>query len=89
MAANPKEWKCRYCNQLFQDEPGQPNSSIQMNRHIDAVHHRVCEGCGCDDCSCNPPPTAEEIARWGPIVEETRKYTRYQNRMVVSKGMWK
>lgn len=78
-------WTCKHCLEVFHDVPHGPNASILMNRHIHLVHHPVCEGCGCDDCNCEPPPTPAQLAKWGPIVDETENWTRYQNGVMVGK----
>jgi len=75
---------CKYCLQEFGYE-GNGSASCAMNEHINEVHHPVCEDCGCDDCTCEPPPTEEEIASWGGVVEENDDMVIYANGLAITK----
>ena len=83
----PTQSVCKYCGATFHDnhEGKGFSSSVWLNRHIAATHHPVCDGCGCDNCKCGPPPSAEDAARWGGIVRESDNFTEYHNGILVAK----
>jgi len=75
---------CKYCGKVFRYE-GNGSASCALNRHINDTHHPTCQDCGCDECTCEPPPTEEDIARWGGVIEENDDMTIYANGVAVTK----